>query len=964
MPEFIAQVPVEKNCCVCGRDVRNVRRIKDKQGSYYCESCFNGTLEQQEQVQVGKLPVTPDGVAPTDLLFCEQCGGQYPHNLLQLATDGRVLCRICTAEGKTGKALSAGGRWVGIVAITLSTVFLGQAFIVSEFRLEPVGFGLFALNVRHSPLSVSVGAIMSLATGAYLYGLGRKWFSRYGDRWRLVQWAYLALAMAWAAFLLYMIFGATEGIWLYPVTSAKGANPDAGRHLRVAVLYPLFPLIGCLVAAFIPRKTPDQDADDSWTVSSTIGICVSLVGVIALSLIMLRTSRPTMGFNEAAMQGDITGIKWHLDWGSNPNAANENGFTPLHAAASSGSKDAVQLLLDNGADPNAVGTATTPYGQDINAAPLDIALEKGSAEIVELLLSKGAAPQGGSPQSIPLIQAAEGGKAWIVQLLLNAGALPDTKSKSMGRTALMAAAAEGHADVVTLLLAKHADVNLQDDYGSTALHLAAMRGQAPVVQLLLRAKADTLAKDKEGFTALQMAVKRDQKAVVQLLSTGGADGSQSDVSSTIGDPNAASSRQPSQGNGGRSEIDSQKLPSSVSYRASVGDSSQQGTPSNVPPTPAASPVIAAFRPALTEANCHEWAEKLERETATGDAAFIVGNLDTDRLAERAVTGIQLTDESMQKVRSLGKEFIKQTGDMGASLIKSHPCKVLGTRQVNGEWSAMVRCLLIGGGVDYLKLTLAPDAAGDVRIVDLFELSSGGEWSGMLRTIALPLVVSSDTTALRNLKPDDRETLNNAALLGEIYRKNDPKDVPEIPRLFDQLPPSLQNNRYLSILDVKATAQVSDVAFTTAVQRHQTKFPNDPSLSYASFQKYFHDKDYAKMLEALFTLDDAVGGDPYLSGQKAAAYAGIGNVAQAKQQAQAAVSKEPSLAQPNWILFYLAIDGKNYVEATRLLTLLENQIGESIPDMTQDADFAGFVASPQYKSWSAARRFRPMQPVTK
>src|SRR5690606_34394436 len=119
--------------------------------------------------------------------------------------------------------------------------------------------------------------------------------------------------------------------------------------------------------------------------------------------------------------------------------------------------------------------------------------------------------------------------------------------------------------------------------------------------------------------------------------------------------------------------------------------------------------------------------------------------------------------------------------------------------------------------------------------------------------------------------------------------------------------------------------------------------------------HVQNKDYAKMLEALFTLDEAVGGDPYLAGMKAAAYAGIGSVPQAKKHAEQALAKEPSLAQPHWILVYVALEERNNAEVARLLTRLENELGETIPPLTQDADFAGFIASPQYRTWSAARR---------
>jgi ankyrin repeat protein len=66
-----------------------------------------------------------------------------------------------------------------------------------------------------------------------------------------------------------------------------------------------------------------------------------------------------------------------LDRGANVNAAQEGGFTPLHAAAQHGDAELARLLLDRGADR----TATTDDGRAAGA----IAREQGQAELAELL---------------------------------------------------------------------------------------------------------------------------------------------------------------------------------------------------------------------------------------------------------------------------------------------------------------------------------------------------------------------------------------------------------------------------------------------------------------------------------------------------------------------------------------------------------------------------------------------------
>ena len=60
-------------------------------------------------------------------------------------------------------------------------------------------------------------------------------------------------------------------------------------------------------------------------------------------------------------RGDVTGVKWLLERGANPNAMWAHWdaeVTPLHLAAFSGATDVARVLLDAGADPTSA-TANT-----------------------------------------------------------------------------------------------------------------------------------------------------------------------------------------------------------------------------------------------------------------------------------------------------------------------------------------------------------------------------------------------------------------------------------------------------------------------------------------------------------------------------------------------------------------------------------------------------------------------------
>ena len=83
----------------------------------------------------------------------------------------------------------------------------------------------------------------------------------------------------------------------------------------------------------------------------------------------------------------------------------------------------------------------------------------------------------------------------------------------IGGTALMIAAGRGHADCAKLLLAEEG--GMSDDYRDTALMFAAMRGHAECVKLLLEKEVGM--QNKSGATALVLAVKTGRIKCVRLL---------------------------------------------------------------------------------------------------------------------------------------------------------------------------------------------------------------------------------------------------------------------------------------------------------------------------------------------------------------------------------------------------------------------------------------------------------------
>jgi ankyrin repeat protein len=78
-----------------------------------------------------------------------------------------------------------------------------------------------------------------------------------------------------------------------------------------------------------------------------------------------------------------------------------------------------------------------------------------------------------------------------------------------GNTALMFASANGHLEIVTLLLEiSRSVINVQNVPGNTALHWAAINGQSGVVAALLAAGADANFRNAGGDRPFDEALRR------------------------------------------------------------------------------------------------------------------------------------------------------------------------------------------------------------------------------------------------------------------------------------------------------------------------------------------------------------------------------------------------------------------------------------------------------------------------
>jgi ankyrin repeat protein len=209
----------------------------------------------------------------------------------------------------------------------------------------------------------------------------------------------------------------------------------------------------------------------------------SNVLALLLSSCAISAAASAPGLADAVERMDRVAIRTLLKQRVDVNAPQVDGMTALHWAAHHDELRIVELLVRAGANVNAANR----YG----VTPLSLACTNGNSSIVGLFLEAKADPNAALPGGeTPLMTASRVGSLASVEALLAAGANVEAKDDRRGQTALMWAAAEGHADVVDALIRARADFRARVPSGFTPLLFAARAGHLDVVRVLLKAGAD------------------------------------------------------------------------------------------------------------------------------------------------------------------------------------------------------------------------------------------------------------------------------------------------------------------------------------------------------------------------------------------------------------------------------------------------------------------------------------------
>ncbi|EQA36241.1 ankyrin repeat protein [Leptospira inadai serovar Lyme str. 10] len=192
-------------------------------------------------------------------------------------------------------------------------------------------------------------------------------------------------------------------------------------------------------------------------------------------------------------------------------------FTPLHWAVKNNHLEAVKVLIKAGANINAVAG----YSKE---TPIFLSLSPKKREIFKFLINSLADLKKTNSNGESILNLAVRERNLEAIKLLIDLKLDINHGGVGGETPLHEASADGYDEVVELIIANGAKLNIitrkssnLDKGGNTPLHYATMFGKISTVKILLKHGADKTLRNGDGNTALDIAKKKGYKDLVKIL---------------------------------------------------------------------------------------------------------------------------------------------------------------------------------------------------------------------------------------------------------------------------------------------------------------------------------------------------------------------------------------------------------------------------------------------------------------
>jgi tetratricopeptide (TPR) repeat protein len=362
------------------------------------------------------------------------------------------------------------------------------------------------------------------------------------------------------------------------------------------------------------------------------------------------------------------------------------------------------------------------------------------------------------------------------------------------------------------------------------------------------------------------------------------------------------------------------------------------------------PLRAGVDAEITDEECATFGTQIAELFSTSKHTEAVRLLDTFAFADRVLVGLGMSDKDATEFKTglatnLGK-------GLATNLATFSSARYLRIQHVGGEKRALVRMLGANGTVNYFAFIVARRANGSLKWVDLFNYLTGETLTETSRRSVLPLVAEGKKNILEKLTSSESDYVKHFPKLTRCSQLLQQGKNTEVMKELALLPASLQSNRFVLSLRIRATQDVDEEAYAKVITDWEKAFPDDASLDLISIDGDCMRKDFASAVKRIDSLSARIGGDDYLTYLKGNVQMMGGQYAEARRSARAALAAEPTLTSAWDTLLNTSLKEKQFDETVSLLI----EFGALYPhaDMKTivdgEAAYEEFRASEAYRNW--------------
>ncbi len=339
-------------------------------------------------------------------------------------------------------------------------------------------------------------------------------------------------------------------------------------------------------------------------------------------------------------------------------------------------------------------------------------------------------------------------------------------------------------------------------------------------------------------------------------------------------------------------------------------------------------------------------------TAAGDP------LDWREIVDRATAGSSLTDSQRTAFRR-GAKAAYETRGLGAELrqlvARGGIVRYLRARDADDETHAVFRLTEPdGGGLNYFALVVQATEAGDGCVaVDMYNYLSAERLSERVRQIVLRSTGAGGQGLTQQAGTSHREVSDYRRVVG-LLEASEQGDDRKVIELFEALPKSLQSNKSLLLMFLRASGSRNEREYLTALEVYRGRHSRDPSLDLLMFDAYVVNRQFDAARDCLDRLDKAVGGDAYLDVLQAAVCVAERDLVAAQRTIDRALQTDANTEHAHWVALTISLQAREFAETSRLLDRIRAEFGIVLPDLTKVSEYAEFVASPEYRAWMRRR----------